>query len=60
MKYTSAAEAVRLIRPHDSVYIQGSTSIPETLVAAMAARGTELDIELSDGHLQAEVTGARR
>ena len=42
MKYTSAAEAAGLIRSHDSVYIQGSTSIPETLVAAMAARGPEL------------------
>ncbi len=35
MKYTSAAEAAGLIRSHDSVYIQGSTSIPETLVAAI-------------------------
>ena len=42
MKLTTAAEAVRLIRSHQSVYIQGSTSIPETLVAALAARGPEL------------------
>ncbi|MCM1151374.1 MAG: 4-hydroxybutyrate CoA-transferase [Alistipes sp.] len=42
MKLTTAAEAVRLIRSYDSVYIQGSTSIPETLVAAMAGRGAEL------------------
>ncbi len=42
MKIVSSAEAVSLIRSHDSVYIQGSTSIPEVLVAAMAARGEEL------------------
>ena len=35
MHYTTAAEAVKLIRSNDSVYIQGSTSIPEALVAAM-------------------------
>ena len=38
MKYTSAAEAAGLIRSHDSVYIQGSTSIPEVLVQAMTER----------------------
>ena len=42
MTYTTAAEAVKLIRSGDSVYIQGSTSIPETLVRAMADRGAEL------------------
>ena len=42
MHYTTAAEAVKLIRSNDSVYIQGSTSIPEVLVAAMADRGPEL------------------
>ena len=40
--YTTAAEAVKLIRPHDHVYIQGSTSIPEVLVQAMTDRGPEL------------------
>ena len=43
MKSVSAAEAVRLIRSRQSVYIQGSTSIPETLVAALADRGPELE-----------------
>ena len=43
MRFTTAAEAVKLICPHSSVYIQGSTSIPETLVAAMAERGGELE-----------------
>ena len=43
MHYTTAAEAVKLIRSNDSVYIQGSTSIPEALVAAMAERGGELE-----------------
>ena len=42
MHMTTAAEAVKLIRSHDSVYIQGSTSIPEVLVRAMADRGEEL------------------
>ena len=40
--YTTAAEAVKLIRPHDHVYIQGSTSIPEVLVQAMTDRAAEL------------------
>lgn len=50
MKSISAAEAVRLIRSRQSVYIQGSTSIPETLVAALADRGPELeDVKLYSG-----------
>ncbi len=42
MKYVSAAEAVKLINSGDSVYIQGSTSIPEVLSQALADRGDEL------------------
>lgn len=42
INYCSAAEAVKLIRDGDRVYIQGSTSIPETLVRALADRGREL------------------
>ena len=42
MKYVSAAEAVKLIKSGDSVYIQGSTSIPEILVQAMTDRAPEL------------------
>ncbi|MBO5216695.1 MAG: acetyl-CoA hydrolase/transferase family protein [Alistipes sp.] len=42
MKYVSAQEAVRLIKSGDSVYIQGSTSIPEILVQAMTDRASEL------------------
>lgn len=38
----TADEAVRLIKSGDHVYIQGSTSIPETLVDAMTRRGAEL------------------
>ncbi len=38
----TADEAARLIRSGDHVYIQGSTSVPETLVAAMTRRGHEL------------------
>ncbi len=40
--YVSAEQAAALIKSGDHVFIQGSTSIPETLVAAMAARGGEL------------------
>ena len=42
MKYVSAAEAVGLIDSGDSIYIQGSTSIPEVLSQALADRGHEL------------------
>ncbi len=42
IKYVSAAEAVKLIKSGDSVYIQGSTSIPELLVQAMTDRAEEL------------------
>ena len=42
IKYVSAQEAVRLIISGDSVYIQGSTSIPEVLVQAMTDRAEEL------------------
>ena len=39
MNLVSAAEAVKLIKSGDSVYIQGSTSVPEVLVQAMTDRG---------------------
>lgn len=42
MKYVSPAQAVQLIESGDSVYIQGSTSIPEVLSQALADRGAEL------------------
>ena len=42
LKFVSAAEAVKLIESGDHVYIQGSTSIPEVLVEALAQRGHEL------------------
>ncbi len=42
VKYVSAAEAVKLIKSGDSVFIQGSTSIPEVLVRAMTERAPEL------------------
>ena len=38
----SAAQAVQLIESGDSLYIQGSTSIPEVLSQALADRGGEL------------------
>lgn len=40
--FTTAAEAVKLIESHSSIYIQGSTSIPEILVQAMTDRAAEL------------------
>ena len=42
MKYMTAAQAVQLIESGDSLYIQGSTSIPEVLSQALADRGHEL------------------
>lgn len=42
MKYVSPTEAVCLIDSGDSIYIQGSTSIPEVLSQALADRGNEL------------------
>ncbi len=42
IKYVSAQEAVSLIKSGDHVYIQGSTSVPEVLVEALARRGSEL------------------
>lgn len=41
--YVSAAEAAKLIKSHDRVFIQGSTSIPEVLIDAITARGNELE-----------------
>lgn len=50
VNYMTAAEAVRLIKSGDHVFIQGSTSVPETLVAAMSARGDELrDVTIYQG-----------
>lgn len=55
INYVSADEAVRLIHSGDHVYIQGSTSIPETLCAAMARRGGELkDVTLYSGFAVAD------
>ncbi len=42
MHFVSAAEAVIVIKSGDSVYIQGSTSVPEVLVQAMTDRAEEL------------------
>lgn len=49
-RYMTPQEAAALIESGDYVYIQGSTSIPEVLVAAMAERGDELrDVTLYSG-----------
>ena len=42
INFTTAAEAVKLIQNGHHVYIQGSTSIPEVLLEALAGRGNEL------------------
>lgn len=48
--YMTADEAAKLIKSGDHVYIQGSTSIPEVLLEAMAKRGNELrDVVLYSG-----------
>lgn len=50
INYCTAEEAVKLIESGDHVYIQGSTSIPEVLVDALAKRGNELkDVTLYSG-----------
>lgn len=41
-RYTTAEEAVKLIKSYDHVYVQGSTSIPEVLIDALTARADEL------------------
>lgn len=38
----SADEAARLIKSGDHIYVQGSTSVPDTLLAAIARRSCEL------------------
>lgn len=38
----SAQEAVSYIKDNDCIYVQGSTSIPEVLMEALAQRGNEL------------------
>ncbi|MDE7495457.1 MAG: 4-hydroxybutyrate CoA-transferase, partial [Muribaculaceae bacterium] len=50
MNYMTAEQAAALIESGDHVYIQGSTSVPEVLVKAMADRGSELrDVVLYSG-----------
>lgn len=41
-KYMTADDAVKLVKSGDHVFVQGSCSIPEALVAALAKRGNEL------------------
>lgn len=50
VNYCTAQEAVKLIKSGDHIYIQGSTSIPEVLLDALAERGRELrDVTLYSG-----------
>ena len=41
-RFMTADEAVRLVKSGDNVFVQGSSSIPEALIAALARRGDEL------------------
>lgn len=41
-RYMTADEAVKLVKSGDHVFVQGSSSIPEALIAALARRGSEL------------------
>ncbi len=41
-RYITADEAVKMVKSGDHVFVQGSSSIPEALVAALARRGGEL------------------
>jgi len=41
-KYMTADEAVKIVKSGDRVFIQGSGSIPEALIMALARRGDEL------------------
>ncbi len=50
VKYMTAEEAAKLIESGDHVFIQGSTSVPETVVKAIADRGAELrDVTIYQG-----------
>lgn len=49
-KRMTAEEAVKMIKSGDHIYVQGSTSIPEVLMAALAKRGNELkDVTVYSG-----------
>lgn len=41
-RYMTADEAVKLVKSGDHVFVQGSCSLPEALIAALARRGNEL------------------
>lgn len=41
-RYMTADDAVKLVKSGDHVFVQGSGSIPEALIAALARRGNEL------------------
>ena len=46
----TAEEAVKMVKSGDHIYVQGSTSIPEVLMEALAKRGNELkDVTVYSG-----------
>ncbi|MCH5345491.1 MAG: 4-hydroxybutyrate CoA-transferase [Muribaculaceae bacterium] len=42
-KLMTADQAVKLVKSGDNIFVQGSSSIPEALIAALARRGDELE-----------------
>lgn len=59
INYMSAQEAVRLIESGDHIYVQGSTSIPEVLLEALADRALK-EGDLSDVTVYSAFAVARR
>ncbi len=58
MKYkpVSAAEAVKVIKSNDRVYIKAASAAPQALINAMSARHEELkNVEVCHLHLEAEL-----
>ncbi len=58
MKYkpVSAAEAVKVIKSNDRVYIQAASAAPQALINAMSARHEELkNVEVCHLHLEGEL-----
>ncbi len=55
MKYTSAAEAVKVIQSNDRVYVHAVSMAPQTLIKAMTERHAELrNVEVTHLHIEGE------
>ncbi len=59
MKYTSAEEAVKIIKSGDTVFIHGVAQAPQILIDAMVARAPELkDVRIIHIHHEADASYA--